>query len=187
MERRALGASRSRRLGDCRSGRSGKQEIVSTPCMVESVEEVVLVEKRCPECRRLFHECLRCHRGHVYCSDACRSTARTRSKRLARRRYQRDPEVAADRAAYMRARRAERRVTDQSAGKWSSEPTVVPPTGPLSSTSFEPEAGGAERLDGIDHGDGFAGADADAAAGDRGRPGCPEGGSAARARTRVRW
>jgi hypothetical protein len=68
------------------------------------------------DCLAVFFLCSHCDRGHRYCSDACRASARAEQRRCANRRYQQSPEGRldhSDRQRQYRERRARARVTDQ--------------------------------------------------------------------------
>ena len=73
--------------------------------------EVVLIQLFCrlTECKAIFYICRRCYRGQVYCSDTCRSTARRRQLKEARRRYNNTPEAKLDQRDRQREWRKKRR------------------------------------------------------------------------------
>jgi len=67
--------------------------------------EVILLQLVCrlPECRKRFHICRSCYRGHCYCSRRCRKIARRRQLKAASLRYYESPEARQDRSDRQRA------------------------------------------------------------------------------------
>jgi len=67
--------------------------------------EVILLQLVCrlPECRKNFHICHSCYRGHSYCSHRCRTIARRRQLKAANLRYNKTPEARQDRSDRQRA------------------------------------------------------------------------------------
>ena len=85
---------------------------------------------RCASCRKLFHICRPCDRGHGYCSQACRLRQRRQQCRAANRRHQQSPEGRADHRDRQRAYRKRlcaARVTDQGRRKASASIRLFPP------------------------------------------------------------
>ena len=67
-------------------------------------------------CHAVFWLCPHCDRGHRYCSQACRATARQQQRRSANRRHQQSQEGRLDhrdRQREYRCRQTQARVTDQ--------------------------------------------------------------------------
>ncbi len=55
--------------------------------MDKNLDGVPLIRIVCKACRLVFHLCRRCYRGHVYCCEQCRSTAKREAHRIAQSRY----------------------------------------------------------------------------------------------------
>ena len=93
-------------------------------------EVVEVVEIRCHECLALFFVCEPCFRGHGYCAEECRVTARRRQLRAANARHQRTEEGREDhrdRQRELRRRQRERSgVTDQGSAIYPADFTVSP-------------------------------------------------------------
>jgi hypothetical protein len=89
---------------------------------------------RGPGCGAMFFVCIRCDRGHRYCSDACRKAARCRQTRAANSRYQRsDTGKVAHRSRQKtyRGRLSGHCVTYQGTTSVSTPPpsrSIIPPT-----------------------------------------------------------
>lgn len=65
--------------------------------------------RACRYCRTSFFICRSCDRGHAYCGDECRASARRRDVRQARARYRRSPEARDDHRERMRDWRRKQR------------------------------------------------------------------------------
>jgi hypothetical protein len=49
--------------------------------------EVLLIELECRHCQLRFNICRKCYRGHVYCSNRCRSEAQIKAHRKDQSKY----------------------------------------------------------------------------------------------------
>lgn len=81
--------------------------------------EVILRQRICLTCQKLFWICRHCDRGQRYCSTFCRHCAYRHKRRLANRRHQQSPEGRLDHRDRQRAYRwrrlvVQKSVTDQS-------------------------------------------------------------------------
>lgn len=47
---------------------------------------------KCPNCRNIFFICLRCYRGHKYCSITCSNNARRQSRKRSDQHYRVSPQ-----------------------------------------------------------------------------------------------
>jgi len=80
--------------------------------------EVILRQRICRACGKLFWICRHCDRGQRYCSESCRQQAYLQERRLANQRHQRSPEGQLDHRDRQRAYRwhlllAQKSVTDK--------------------------------------------------------------------------
>jgi hypothetical protein len=92
-----------------------------------------------PKCGVIFFVCPKCDRRQVYCSDACRKSARRIKQREANRRHQQSEEGRLDHRDRQRAyrlRRAARGVTDHTNGSASLYGKISPPASRLRSRPF---------------------------------------------------
>jgi hypothetical protein len=83
--------------------------------------------RRCARCGALFGICPEHDRGHTYCSEGCRITARREYSGRSRAKYQRSPEGRLDQQERMRAYRSRRgtRVMEQGSEKLAQSEIVA--------------------------------------------------------------
>jgi hypothetical protein len=102
--------------------------------------EVILRQRICLTCRKLFWICRHCDRGHRYCSASCRYQAYGQQRRMANRRHQQSPEGRLDHRDRQRAYRRRRLFAQESVTDESSLPSALGYRMPLAIPFFRPNA-----------------------------------------------